>query len=721
MPIIYTYPVKSTANDNDLILISDSQDSNKTKQIKISDLPGGSGSGVSSVTATLPVVSSGGGTPVISLKDLTGFGTAGQVIKVNSGADGLEWGAAGGSTLPGGSDHSVQYKNGSTFDGGNDLTFHPTNNIFSVKHTVIIKGQGNGNDAGKLKLNCEQDSHAVTLEGPAHSGGANYTLKFPSAAPGNTQILEYENSTNNLRWIATPTSSGATPAASPGGGVQYNDGSNGFAASANITIGGVPNILSVKNIIRARALNSNQGKIELFSNDDAESVSIQGPPNGGSSYEIRMPNAVGTADQVLKLPSAIPGSGASQLVWGDAGTSYTLPLATNSVRGGVKIGATGLAAKNYAIQLDSSERMYVDVPWTDSNTTYSAGTGLALNSTTFSLATGAALTNLGGGTGSTFLKKDGTWDTPTDTNTNIANTNLQLNNNRTLDLSNGDASDYALTFISTLGGVSKNLFKFDQIGATSPRFTVGHTESAYEGTILLEGNGSNRTGQVQLENAAGTYYTSIKAPTTFGANQNINYTLPNLQGVANSVLTNNGSGALSWTTTSEPTEITSTTAVNSTTFANTPFTFASTNAGSGIGAPLATQVASQYGNKHISFYLGTTFSGAINQAGSSSVNYATSSDYRLKENVVEMTGAIDRVKQLKPSRFNFIADGPSRTVDGFLAHEVSSIVPESITGDKDAVDAESNIIPQGIDQSKLVPLLVGAIKELTARIEALEA
>ena len=54
----------------------------------------------------------------------------------------------------------------------------------------------------------------------------------------------------------------------------------------------------------------------MFSNDDAESVSIQGPPNGGSSYEIRMPNAIGTADQVLKLPSTIPGSGASQLVWG---------------------------------------------------------------------------------------------------------------------------------------------------------------------------------------------------------------------------------------------------------------------------------------------------------------------------------------------------------------------------------------------------------------------
>ena len=64
-----------------------------------------------------------------------------------------------------------------------------------------------------------------------------------------------------------------------------------------------------------------------------------------------------------------------------------------------------------------------------------------------------------------------------------------------------------------------------------------------------------------------------------------------------------------------PTEITSSTAVNSTTFANTPFTFANTNGGSGIGAPVAVQVASQYGNKHISFYLGTTFSGGTSLSG----------------------------------------------------------------------------------------------------------
>ena len=85
-----------------------------------------------------------------------------------------------------------------------------------------------------------------------------------------------------------------------------------------------------------------------------------------------------------------------------------------------------------------------------------------------------------------------------------------------------------------------------------------------------------------------------------------------------------------------------------------------------------------------------------------------------------MQGALDRVDQLEPKRFNFIADEDT-TVDGFLAHEVQDIVPEAVTGEKDAVDEEGNPQYQGIDQSKIVPLLVGAIKELKAEIETLKS
>jgi len=137
--------------------------------------------------------------------------------------------------------------------------------------------------------------------------------------------------------------------------------------------------------------------------------------------------------------------------------------------------------------------------------------------------------------------------------------------------------------------------------------------------------------------------------------------------------------------------------------------------------------------------------GRINHDGTTTVAFTTSSDYRLKENVSYSWDATTRLKQLKPARFNFISQA-DKTVDGFLAHEVSNIVPAAIIGTKDEIkkwnadeiedglapdgasdgdnklDADGNAIPlmQGIDQSKLVPLLVKTIQELEARITALE-
>jgi|TARA_B100000085_G_scaffold84445_1_gene76166 hypothetical protein len=133
--------------------------------------------------------------------------------------------------------------------------------------------------------------------------------------------------------------------------------------------------------------------------------------------------------------------------------------------------------------------------------------------------------------------------------------------------------------------------------------------------------------------------------------------------------------------------------------------------------------------------------GKIEQNGTTSTNYATSSDYRLKENIVDLDGAIARVKQLAPKRFNFIGEA-DRTVDGFLAHEAQTVVPEAITGTHNGVevwkegqelpegvsvgdnklDEDGNTIPdyQGIDQSRLVPLLTAALQEAITKIEILE-
>ena len=108
------------------------------------------------------------------------------------------------------------------------------------------------------------------------------------------------------------------------------------------------------------------------------------------------------------------------------------------------------------------------------------------------------------------------------------------------------------------------------------------------------------------------------------------------------------------------------------------------------------------------------------RTSTTATSYITSSDYRLKENVLGITDGIVRVKQLKPSRFNFIAD-KGVTLDGFLAHEAQSVVPESVAGTKDEMQDDGKTIkPQGIDQAKLVPLLTAALQEAIAKIEVLE-
>jgi hypothetical protein len=126
-----------------------------------------------------------------------------------------------------------------------------------------------------------------------------------------------------------------------------------------------------------------------------------------------------------------------------------------------------------------------------------------------------------------------------------------------------------------------------------------------------------------------------------------------------------------------------------------------------------------YGRSVEFFNLSDAEVGSIESNGTTT-RYNTSSDYRLKENVVPMEGALDRVDALKPSRFNFIAT-PQETVDGFLAHEVAEVIPEAISGEKDAVDEEGKPKYQGIDHSKLVPVLTAAIQELSAKIKELES
>jgi hypothetical protein len=134
----------------------------------------------------------------------------------------------------------------------------------------------------------------------------------------------------------------------------------------------------------------------------------------------------------------------------------------------------------------------------------------------------------------------------------------------------------------------------------------------------------------------------------------------------------------------------------------------------------------------VGFYSNGGAEGSVEISGSTTT-YNTSSDYRLKENIVDLSDGITRLKQLQPRRFNFIKH-PSVIKDGFIAHEVSSIVPEAVTGKKDAVvdqagkdngtyesgDKVGDPKYQKMDAAKLIPVLTAALQEAVTKIETLE-
>jgi hypothetical protein len=126
------------------------------------------------------------------------------------------------------------------------------------------------------------------------------------------------------------------------------------------------------------------------------------------------------------------------------------------------------------------------------------------------------------------------------------------------------------------------------------------------------------------------------------------------------------------------------------------------------------------GQVFVGFYnsAGTNI-GAISQNATTTVNYATSSDYRLKENVTPMTGALDTLAQLKPVSYTWIEGGESD--NGFLAHELQTVLPNAVTGEKDAVNEDGTIKIQGVDYSKIVATLTAALQELSAQVTTLQA
>ena len=206
MAIIYTYPTKASPAADDLILISDSADSNKTKQIKVSALPS-SGAGITLTT-----------------NDTSGVATlTGTVLNIPN------YTTTGGT--PATPLNSVQFNNASAFGGDANLTFTGTPNpdTLTLAHKLDIKGDGTSN-AGKLKLYCQDNTtpHYVELIGPAHSGSpVSYSITLPNkiatqSAVSGGRVLEVDASGVG-NWITTPTSGGSVSITADNTSTDYVD------------------------------------------------------------------------------------------------------------------------------------------------------------------------------------------------------------------------------------------------------------------------------------------------------------------------------------------------------------------------------------------------------------------------------------------------------------------------------------------------------------------
>lgn len=378
-----------------------------------------------------------------------------------------------------GNSGALQYNNGGTVAGANDVLY--ASGILKV--TSTIEARGDGTNAGKLKLYCESTSspHAITVEGPAHSGASSYGLKLPGSAPGSAQILQSDDS-GQLAWINTPSGGSSLSISNNGSALATNATSinftgngvtaSGTGATKTITIPGV----GLSGQDNKKFLYNNSGSVASSSLLSLGTDEVLIGDVAGDRGILRIEGSE-SASAYVKLEGTTATRGVILTVQTGVTSDYTITFPDAGPSGDDKI----LQSNN------SGELSWVNVP--TGGTTYSASTGLALNGTAFSLATSAALTNLGGGSGTTtWLRKDGTWVQPPNTTyAALSNGGLTLYQNQ-FSLSSGAA-------LANLGGGSGTTYlKKDGTwgtpsGGSGTSYDLGfHALNMYESTGSVAGN-----------------------------------------------------------------------------------------------------------------------------------------------------------------------------------------------------------------------------------------
>ena len=254
---------------------------------------------------------------------------------------------------------------------------------------------------------------------------------------------------------------------------------------------------------------------------------------------------------------------------------------------------------------------------------------------------------------------------------------------------------------------------------TSQNVGIGMTNQTKKlettGTLATRGSSTNTTwtgaGELAIKNGSGNAYMSFHGDT----GTRLSY----MQTSSSATELNAETGYLAFSTNTERMRVTSSGRV----FINTTAEAGSNdsqvtikqNESSGFYRCLSLETVVS-ANRTVQSFINTNgVVGTINTNGSATA-YNTSSDYRLKENIAPMTGALSKVAQLKPVTYKWKVDGSDG--QGFIAHELQEVVAGCVSGEKDAVDKNGNPEYQGIDTSFLVATLTAAIQELNAKVDA---
>ena len=685
---------------------------------------------ISASNGNIPITPNGSGKIILDGLDWpTGDGSGGQFLQTN-GSSQLAFATVLQNVAE---DTSPQL--GANLDvQTNEITTSTSNgNIkLNANGTGVVEVKGDGSSAdGTVQLNCSQNSHGIKLASPPHSAAQSYTLTFPQTAPAANKLLQTDGSGNlsfssdltidslTMSGSGNVTFTAATTLAlnaNTGGTVVVNDGSNNAdfrvesdgnanmifvdAGSDHVNIGTNSDLGGVLNV-------SGTGVFETADNTDTLSL-VSTDADASSGPNLRMyRNSASPADSDLLGVLEYEGrndnsediryvqitSFADDVSDGEEDGSYFIStMLGGTLRNRINVRPTETVFNEESQNLDFRVE-------SDNNTHM------------IFVDAGADHVNIGGAGDSEHtlnVSGNGFFTTADNTDTlTLECTDTDANNGPVLCLHRNSASPADADLIGRIDFSGESDLGSEQNYAVIKTFADDVSHGVENGQFSI----FTRVGGSEIERvsmgAAATVFNDSGANLDFRVESDNNANMFTVDAGNDQVSigsNSNLSASLGVTAAGERAMFVAQTNNSDVTAAIWKNVYAN-------GSNSATMIAFQNSDN--------TEVGSIKSTGSATA-FNTSSDYRLKENVDYTWDATTRLKQLKPARFNWISDDTNTLLDGFLAHEVSSIVPEAISGTKDAVDDDGNPKYQGIDQSKLVPLLVKTIQELEARITTLE-